>query len=134
MEKFDLCRPKKEQKADMIWGTGFGIEESFRRSIADPANLFDSLLDPENTCGRSDRLFDGKNRLGTAIDRAFMELVGPDYKFIDESMAEFIRRIMQKKGFDFLVYEPEKPPAKRSRSDSEPEDLLLTRSMSCSLH
>ena len=126
---------KKEQKPDKIWGTGIGLEESFKRSIADPANLFDCLLDPENTCGRSDRLFDGKNRLGTAIDRAFMELVGPDYQFIDESMAEFVTRIMLKKGFDFLVYEDcEEPPAKRARSDSDSEDHpMLSRSMSCAL-
>ena len=99
-------KARKEQKADLIWGTGVGLEESFRLSIADPANLFDSLLDPENLCGRSDRLFDGKNRLGTSIDRAFMELVGPDYKFIDEPIEEFVRRAMAERKFDFLVYEP----------------------------
>ena len=35
-----------------------------------------------------------------------MELVGPDYKFIDEPIQDFVRRAMAERKFDFLVYEP----------------------------
>ena len=102
---------KKGQKADLIWGIGKGVDEFFKIATAEGnvGHLHESLADPENRRGRTNRLFAGKNGLGVAIDQAFLQVVGTNYEFVDETMDEFVRRIMAVKGFDYLQYAPDAP-------------------------
>lgn len=84
---------------DDLWGTGVRIEDVYSQICADGvAN------------------FKGRNLLGKAIGDAFVELASHNYVGLDESMDEFVARIMSKDGFRLFEIEH---PAKRAKTTAD---------------
>ena len=120
-------KARKAQKADLIWGTGIGIDdllnsivmegntEVLHKTVSGYKKLFDEEYTP---------LYKGKNGLGLSIKGAFERLCGVHYECLFEEQWETINRIQAFDGFDFLKYEPAdaaEPAAKRSCSRESPE-------------
>ena len=98
---------KKEVPADIIWGSGVGVEELLLLVLkeGDCSTLF-------NLAGDKSPLYPGTNYLGLAINDAFRELCGDNFEGLDESMEKFIARIRD--GFNYFKYIPsDEPEAKR---------------------
>ena len=110
---------KKAIPADIIWGTGVGLEDLLPLIVkeSNSPRLWLSLA------GMSQKvpLYPGTNFLGLAINSAFAHLCGRDFEGLAESMEEFIARV-KVDGFSYFKYTPhstsEEPEPKRARSDS----------------
>jgi predicted NAD-dependent protein-ADP-ribosyltransferase YbiA (DUF1768 family) len=97
-------------KRDVVWGTGLDVDEMHAATVSLPDARW-GAPDCDEVPDES-RPFPGKNKLGRAIQTAFLFVVGDDGEFVAETAEAFVERVGTASGtFEF-------EPVKRARTAS----------------